>query len=315
MASTVVQLDISRCEASHEDFSLKRIQRGEHDKLGNKILEILWLSPDYAVYRTASGVFIHFSDDKQKEVEQRAAFTTICAELCELRFLTSEMRVKRWRLPGLSGRRSPEMQGGDPDHLIFNHNIAQSLMLLMEGKTDDAKAITTAALDMAVARVTNDNTIRYLVWALSWAAAVIGALGIFHFLVELVPIKGLSDQSPMFLIAWFYGVVGACFSIITRMQSFEMKPCQQSNMNKWMALIRIMIGLIGGFAFYLWAKSSLGSALVNEKTISGWQGAALIGFIGGFAERLVQSVFQRTATGLEGKTGTPVQRARVKPAR
>jgi hypothetical protein len=94
------------------------------------------------------------------------------------------------------------------------------------------------------------------------------------------------------------------------MQSFEMKPCQQSNMNKWMALIRIMIGLIGGFSLFLLVKSNLGIAVLKKDAIVGWQGAALIGFIGGFAERMVQTVFQRTATGMGGNSGTPVQRAR-----
>lgn len=310
MASKVMTLVTSPGDASHDDFSLRGIQVGRQDKLGNPILEILWLSPDYAIYRTPPGIFVHFSDNKVKEQAQRVAFTTICPELCELRFLTNKMYARRWHLSNLlSGQ---PLMSDDSDRSLFNHNIAQSIMLLMEDKVEDAKEIATAALDMAVARTTNDNTIRYLRWALLWAVLVMGGLGLFYLGLEYIPIMGIAEHSPLYLVACFYGVVGGCFSIITRVQSFEMKPCEQSNMNKWMALIRVMIGLIGGFAFFLLARSSLGAALINAATLTGWQGAALLGFLGGFAERMVQTVMQRTATGLEEKTGTPVQRARGK---
>jgi len=309
-SASVVPIGITLREACHDDYSLNGLQRGHRDKLGNKILEILWLSPDYAIYLTHLGVFIHFSDDKAVEKRQRADFTAICPELCELRYLTSETRPESrgWRRP-----RRPVGDEGEAEarQSLFDHNIAQSLMLLMEGKTEDARAIATAALDMAVARVTNDNKIRYLREALVTALVLVAGVGIGHAVLQYDPIPGIGKESGLFLVACFYGIVGATLSIISRVQSFDMKPSQQSNMNKWMARMRVLIGLIGGFALYLLATSSLGSSLINAELLKEWRGAALIGFIGGFAERLVQSLFLRTAAGIEGKAGTPVQRART----
>jgi len=236
--ASVVPIGITHREACHEDYSLNGLQRGRRDKLGNKILEILWLSPDYAIYLTHLGVFIHFSDDKVVEKRQRADFTAICPELCELRYLTSETRPETtsWRR---SRKRVNDDEEAEASQSLFDHNIAQSLMLLMEGKTEDARAIATAALDMAVARVTNDNKIRYLREALFTALVLVVAVGITHRLLQFEPIQGIAKESGLFLVACFYGIVGATLSIISRVQSFDMKPSQQSNMNKWMARMRV----------------------------------------------------------------------------
>lgn len=308
-SATIIAFGTQR-DVSHDDYSLKNLQRYRKDKLGNTVLEILWLSPDYAIYRSKVGVFIHFSDDKEKEKQQRAAFTTICAELCELRFLTNEINATRLRLPGFLKRFLFFRQYEEKGHSLFDHNIAQSLMLLMEGNLEEAKEIATAALDMAVARTTNDNTIRYLRAAFRSAILLSALLGLVYVALSYVVPNGLEDRGSNCFIACFYGILGAGFSIMTRVQAFEMKPCQQSNMNYWMALSRVMIGLIGGLAFYLLAISDLGQSLINAKILDSWHSTALIGFLGGFAERMVQTVFRRTASGLEGKTGTPVQRAR-----
>ena len=294
----------------HEDFPLSKVQPGRQDKLGNTIWDVLWLSPDYAIYRTDEGIFVHFSDCPDKAAEQRLAFTTICPELCELRYLAGDMPgthvsparfVKRHLIRRRKARRGSS---------LFDHNIAQSIMLLMEGKPDDAKAIATAALDMAVTRSTNDNTIRYVRASIVSGLILSVAMGLVFGLLSLVAGRRDADLVSYYFIAALYGILGASFSIATRIQSFEMKPCQQSNMNYWMAFIRITIGLIGGLSFFLLAQSALGRSLVNAGVIGGWEGAALMGFIGGFAERLVQTVFQQTAAGIEGRIGTPVQRVR-----
>lgn len=295
---------------SHEDFPLAKVQCGGVDKLGNVIRDVLWLSPDYAIYRSDDGIFVHFSDRKEKAAEQRLAFTTICAELCELRYLTGDMHGTRVHPARFIKRHLSRRSGRGESSSLFDHNIAQSIMLLMEGKPADAKAIATAALDMAVTRSTNDNTIRYVRASIGSGLILSLAMGAVFAVLSLVAGREDANLVSHYFVAGLYGILGGSFSIATRIQSFEMKPCQQSNMNYWMAFIRITIGLIGGLAFFLLAQSALGKSLVNAGVIDGWEGAALMGFVGGFAERLVQTVFQRTADGIETKTGTPAQRAR-----
>ena len=189
--------------------------------------------------------------------------------------------------------------------------MAQAIMLLMEGRRDSAKAIARAALEMAVVRCTNDNTIRYVMT--SMAAALLALILIFAagFIAVLDPVNLSGDRSFLtYFVAAFFGVLGAAFSVITRVRSFQMKPCQQSSMNYLMAWIRICLGLIAGPMLYLLVQQPLPNVMINPAILQDWDAVAIIGFLGGFAERLVPTVFRRTAAALEESSGTPVQAVR-----
>ena len=290
------------------DFSLDQVRLGEKDKLGNKVLEILWVGEDYKVYRTDRGVYVNFSDCAHRERQQREAFTEICPELCELRFLTHEMHgepgsgLMFWRL-SRSGSEPPDRGAS-----LFEHNIAQALMLLMQDRPEQAKAIARAALEMAVVRCTNDNTIRYVMASMRAAALAAASVALLGFVSDGDPFGG--GAFPPYITAALFGVLGAAFSVITRVQSFQMKPCQQSNMNHLMAWARIAFGLIAGLMLYLIVGHPLGNTMIRPGLFQNWEMVAIVGFLGGFAERLVPTVFRRTAAILEDSSGTPVQAAR-----
>src|ERR1700733_14092372 len=169
-------VNISATEYSEVTSSQCKLCVGCKDELGNTIREILWHGMDYLVYRSTSGVSIHFSEDKEQGRVQRERFITICPELCELRYLTSQMEggpldllsrlwlAVRNRLPGKKrDHMKPSMNRG-----IYDHNIAQALMLAMEGHGSMAKNLAQQALSMADRRTTNDNTIRYVATCLGF---------------------------------------------------------------------------------------------------------------------------------------------------
>src|SRR6266540_6363201 len=112
-------------ESCTTPFLLCELEVGGRDKLGNTIQQIIWLGPEYAVYRSDEGVHVHFSDDPEKEKDQRKRFTEICPELCELRYLTAQMRVDNplWRL-ALRRATSPLSTSPDHGHALFEHNMA-----------------------------------------------------------------------------------------------------------------------------------------------------------------------------------------------
>jgi hypothetical protein len=281
-------------------YRLSELEVGKRDKLGNKIAEILWLGKNYAIYRSKRGVHVHFSDCAHQEDDQRSRFTQISPPLCELRYLTAQMRGWPFGI-----RHSPCS--------IYHHNMAQAIMLVMEDKNGAdlkrAKELTEKTLNMAVERVTNDNMIRYLVVCLlSWSALMVAA----HWaLWEPWPswetvrphIAGLKS----YVVAGMFGATGAMLSVATRLQAFKLKPCHQSNMNHWMALLRIAIGVVAGIVVLLLGRTVL-SEVVN-KHVSGmyWEAAAVLGVVAGFTERLVPSLLQRTGIQLESSAGTPVQ--------
>jgi hypothetical protein len=145
----------SRCT---KPFLLCELQEGKSDKLGHKVEDILWMGRNYAIYRTERGVYVHFSDVPAEEVEQRSRFTEICPELCELRYFTSQMHSSF----GLRFGSRP----GFSKSSLYDHNIAQAIMLVMEQKVEAGKRIAEQALKMAVQRATNDNRYDMFVFAL-----------------------------------------------------------------------------------------------------------------------------------------------------
>jgi len=281
-------------------FLLCDLREGKKDKLGHEVEEILWIGRNYAIYCSQKGVYVQFSDCLQEAAVQRSRFTEISPELCELRYLTYEMR-SRWNF-GFRPR-----TGRHPSSL-YDHNMAQALMLAMEERVKDGKQLAQQALTMAVQRVTNDNTVRYLRFCLScWALVVI--IGIpFLFLIP-------SQELRLFVVAAMCGATGAVLSVATRLQAFQLTPCHQSNMNYWMSGTRLGIGLIAGLIILL-----LGPKILSEPmkglvpTMGGaevqWQGAAFLGLIAGFAERLIPNLLGRTIDKMESPVGTPVQAVR-----
>jgi hypothetical protein len=111
-----------------------------------------------------------------------------------------------------------------------------------------------------------------------------------------------------------FGVIGAIFSVASRVQSFQAKPCQQSNMNYVMAWVRIGIGIVSAVMLYLVLGKSLGPTMLRAGMLRGAESAAVIGFLGGFAERLVPTLFGRAAQAFEESSGTPVQLAKARPS-
>jgi hypothetical protein len=272
-------------------YLLSELVVGSKDKLGNVIAEVLWLARNYAVYRSDRGVHVHFSDCQEEEDDQRHRFTHISPELCELRYLTAQMS-SGWS----SGRRRPPAS-------IYHHNMAQAVMLVMEKKgqseLSEAKELAEKTLGMAVERVTNDNMIRYLrVCLYSWLAVTVAT---FYILWE--------PMLKSYIIGGMFGATGAMLSVATRLQEFKFKPCHQSNMNYWMAGLRIGIGVVAGIVILVLARTILGDALGKHIANMYWEAVAAAGLIAGFTERLVPGLLQKTANQWESSAGTPVQAA------
>jgi hypothetical protein len=295
---------------------LAGLKPGKRDSLGALVHEILFRGPEYAIYSSDRGVYVHFSDDKSIEKDQRQAYTTLSGQICELRYLTSQMHGSSWPTFGGSGLRTRTMRQREPT--IYDHNMAQALMLVMEsqaeracGNADDAKntenrakEIADRALDMAVRRVTADNTIRYVSTAIT--------AGLVWLLFTLVLLFFIHDRNwGLILISSLTGVLGAIFSVTFRAQAFELKPCDDSQLNKLMAMIRVGMGGIAGPSLLLLVLSAFAK---SEITLTGDDHhiaimVAALGLISGFAERLVPNVVQSAAAKIESQAGTPVQAA------
>src|SRR5882724_11043397 len=222
-----------RCKGviNTDTVMLSQIKVGKPDKLNNRIEEILWLGENYTIYRSTNGVYIHFSDCHEDERIQRACYGDISDILCQLRFLTGTMAKSRFWSAG----RNPVN--------YYEHQIAQAMVMTMEGKADKARDLLTPVLEMAVGRVTNENRIRYLL-ACIVAGLVVGSIAGLSYV--LWP----AGAHTPYLLAAIFGVAGAVLSIAMRVQNLELVPCKESSMNVVMGVLRVVIGFSAG-AFLL----------------------------------------------------------------
>jgi hypothetical protein len=283
-------------------FLLGQLKEGQKDKLGHTVKEILWVGQGYAVYRSEAGVYVQFSDSSDVAAEQRQKFTGISPELCELRYLTSEMRSS-W-IPDSFSRVFRKDRSIHYSNL-FDRNIAQAVMLVMEGMTKDGQELAQQTLKMAVQRVTNDNTAKYfrccvVVWL---ACMVIGGLALAVFAPRFSP----------FVVAAIFGGTGAMLSVALRLQDFKLQPCQQSTMNYLMGATRVAVGSISGTLLLLLATTILSNKITAALGDPiGWRVAAVIGLVGGFSERLIPSLLEQVIAQLAPQqAGTPVQAFRA----
>ena len=302
--------EVEICGVCHSLFSsdsllLSQIKLGAPDKLGQTILQVYFSGEGYKIYRTRQGVNVHFADCRRREQKQKEKYLRVLSKLGRLRFLASQMGrwpfVLRWLT----------RTGG-----FYDHQIAEASCLALEGNAPEADKILDEGLALAANRLASENRIRYLAACLAVAllpAALVAWLYLWH----------LAPHPEWFsvLLAGATGAIGAAFSITMRVQSLNLRPCEQSVMNYIMGSLRVLTGFTAGVLLLLLITHTvLGKAiqaLFEPESTVDWQNISLVGFLGGFAERLVPSLlatFERRAEsgtsvdagGLPTSPGTPV---------
>jgi len=304
--------DVEICGVCHSLFSadsllLSQIKVGARDKLEQEILQVYASGEGYKIYRTREGVNVHFADCRRREQKQREKYLSVLGKLCRLRFLASQMGrwpfVLRWL----------NKTGG-----FYDHQIAEAICLALEGDAKASDQLLDDGLALAANRLTNENRIRYLAACLAVAllpAALVAWLYLFH--------QAPHPEWYSVLLAGATGAIGAAFSITMRVQSLNLHPCEHSVMNYIMGSLRVLTGFTAGILLLLLITHTvLGKAiqaLFEPASAVDWQNISLVGFLGGFAERLVPSLlatFERragTETGEEPSGSSPGQAAPAPP--
>ena len=174
---------------------------------------------------------------------------------------------------------------------------------------EKASKILNSGLALADERLTNENRIRYLIaCALAALGRVIVALGLWLPPVRLQPVWRFTEIFPLkeampYLLA-AAGASGAVFSIAMRIQHVDLKPFAHTVMNYLMGVLRVLTGFLAGAMILLIVKATvLGSPIAKlfegKEALSDWKCIILIGFIGGFAERLVPVLLGSLQRGVE----------------
>ena len=127
-----------------------------------------------------------------------------------------------------------------------------------------------------------------------------------------------SSQPPLgtYLLASVMGALGAVFSVISRAGSLELKPCDDTRMNKLVSALRVGVGGLAG-PLLLLLVTTVFAANVRPLGLDLTSGTselakllplvALVGLVGGFAERMVPDLVASAAKKVGTVAGTPVQ--------
>jgi hypothetical protein len=268
-AAVPLQPDI-QSQPGQQLFTLADIRVGNKDGRGLPITYIYAFQPDeYAVYQ-AGEVMVHFADDPGKAQAQRKAILPISSARAGVNALVQ----------GLACRE------------VCDRQVAYALQLALDGDIDGAKATVAAAKAFVLAKRAARGRFQYLKWSFGTAAVLIGLL----FLVSrFYPFE---EASSNLWLAGKAGLVGAAFSIALAIRGRTVALDTDLLDNVTDGTLRLLIGVISaGVLLLLLASGLLPSLKIGEANFGGsaltWQMVLVVGFVGGFLERLVPDLLEK----------------------
>lgn len=256
--------------------SVEGIRVGLLDSTGDPIKAVFSTHPPiYAVYESSNGIRVHFSDDRVLAAEQRKRVTAL-----------SPLRVE---VSSLSERESVITRS------YSMHKQAAALVSCLEGNTQEGSRILMTLRDDLVRRRTQTISMYFVLTAI--VAAIIISVIIESSLVILQS-KFSTFVSTLFHVAQVGGL-SAAFSIALRIRVLNLSWI--TSVNVFDASLRVCIGSIcAAFLFTLFQSGLLSEISVGGLPVTGpnmtLQTSILLGFFGGFGERLLpDSLFSRSA--------------------
>ena len=262
-------------------FTLKDIRVGNKDGRGIPITQIYAAqSEEYVIYQ-AGEVMVHFADDPAKEQAQRKAILPVSSARAEVNALVQ----------GLTCRE------------ICDRQLAYALQLALDGDIDGAKGTVAAAKAFVLAKCAARGRFQYLKWSYGTAAVLIGLLFVASGFYPLQP-----ASSDLWLAAKA-GLVGAAFSIALAIRGRTVALDTDLLDNVTDGTLPLLIGVISAgvllllFACGIVPSLKIGDADFKPNALT-WEMVLVIGFVGGFLERLVPDLLEKKNSQSNGGNST-----------
>jgi hypothetical protein len=260
---------------------LKNIQIGRLDSRELPITYIYAAQADEYVIYHAGEVMVHFADDQARMQAQKTTISPLSSARAEVNLLSQ----------GLTCRK------------VFNQQLAYALQLALDGDLDGAKVTIAAARAAVLAKRAARGRFQYLKW--SYGAAVI-LIGLLFMASWFYPVQ---ESSSDLWLAAKAGVVGAAFSIALAIRARTVALDTDLLDNVTDGTLRLIIGVISAGILLLLFKCGIVPSLKIgdadfKATALTWQMVLVIGFLGGFLERLVPDLLEKRNLQGNGGDGT-----------
>jgi hypothetical protein len=272
-----------------QPFGLKDIQIGKLDGRKIPISYIYAVQDDeYAIYQ-AGEVMVHYADDPAKAQAQRKSLLPLSSARAEVNSL----------LQGLDCRE------------ICDRQLAYALQLALDGDVDAAKVTIAAAKAAVLAKRASRGRFQYLKWSYGAAALLMGLL---FLATRFYPFE---EPSSNLWLAAKAGLIGAAFSIALAIRGRTVALDTDRLDNVTDGTLRLVIGVISaGILLLLFRCGVVPSLKIGDAELKGaaltWQMVLVIGFLGGFLERLVPDLLEKRNAQGNGGNGTSAVGAPVK---
>ncbi|HYG28939.1 MAG TPA: hypothetical protein VD887_01870 [Allosphingosinicella sp.] len=303
-------------------INVEDIQPGQNDYAGNRILCVFaYNPPDYAVYRTEARVMVHFADRKQQARQQRRDLSKLTSMRGEINGL-----IDGWHDPGHTARAGDEgpdsphfsigkLFGGGPSRseelykraIRYDRRVADAVVTALEGDCKTALRLLAEVKNDIISERTSMARWSYLKLATFLVLAAIVAMTLLARWAS-PPLDFRAEVMPVWT-AVSGGTVGAFFSIAIGLKGRTVLIDLQNRDNTADAILRILIGAVaGGVLMCLLVSGLLANSLINVELLKPDHPdyselmIFIIGFLGGFSERLVPDFLAQTTLGTKEKT-------------
>lgn len=286
------------------------LHAGELDSAGQSVLHVYARKPpEYAVYQTQQRAVVHFADDPAVSDEQRKAL----AQLAPLRGETNGL-IDGWR--EMPDRRTilGIIPWGDGSKFRqraarYDRRIGDALIVALEGDLTGAGAVLQEIKEDVIDERVGWSRFEYLLIAIIIALVFIGLGSLAGTRESASEACDSLNNARCFgesIDLWrgaMAGAIGSFFSIALAIRGRTVLP-DLNRINNWMdAGLRVAIGSIAGMVLVALVVSKFVNLDLGEVAVTDGDDAvaskalflAIVGFVGGFAERLVPDLLARAA--------------------
>jgi hypothetical protein len=272
--------------------TVAEIKVGACDYTGAPITKIIGkVTGRYAVYRTETGVMIHFSDDDNEGANQRAALTPIEPLRGQIEALLEGLQKE---VSAYQRHKASEYSG----------RLGRSLLIALRGNVALAETELQKIRNDMIEDRASDTRTRHLGWACLAAAVamVIAAIASADWFMTLFTDI---DQS-VWGRSWYavaIGALGALFSIALQLRSRTVPIDTQSWDNVSDAVLRIFVGATSAVLLVALLDAKFINFSIDGKALpASPDGLIIVAFTAGFAERLVSEFLSRFALSIAQTT-------------